>query len=73
MWPQDVQLPGEYRYNQTVIDVFYALPFHGQFGVMVERATCVQHDMEVEDVHRDEKRLEEEIRGKSKESLGTAA
>lgn len=66
-------MPGEYRYNQTVIDVFYALPFHGQFGVMVERATCVQHDMEVEDVHRDEKRLEEEIRGKSKESLGTAA
>lgn len=62
-----MQLPGGHRYNQTVIDVFYALPFHGQFGVMVERATCVQHDMEVEDVHKDEKGLEEGIQeGKGK-------
>lgn len=45
MWPQDVQLARSRDTTNAVIDVFYALPFHGQFGVMVERATCVQHDM----------------------------
>lgn len=77
-------MPGGHRYNLTVIDVFYALPFHGQFGVMVERATCVQHDMDVEDIYKDAEGIEEvnnkgkgkwkeKKSGKGKGSLWTAS